>query len=104
KCGAAFLYYGSQYGLTNVNKVIIKGNIAFSEFGASVAGGDLNGDGYSDIVVGTPSSDFGSGKQGAIMIYEGSEDGLIWNKNIQTIKANQLLSYYGKSVSTGDIN
>src|SRR4051794_29825267 len=44
-------------------------------FGSAVAGaGDLNGDGYDDVVVGATSG--GTGHQGAAYLYYGSADGV----------------------------
>ena len=41
-------------------------------FGATVFPGDLNGDGFEDVIVGTPEKSFGSG---AVYVFLGSEAG-----------------------------
>ena len=50
---------------------------ALSEFGYSVAtAGDVNGDGFSDVIVGAPSYDNGESDEGAAFVYHGSGSGL----------------------------
>jgi FG-GAP-like repeat len=51
--GAAFIYHGSATGISTTPAIILESNQAGASFGTGVSGaGDINGDGYSDIVVG----------------------------------------------------
>lgn len=57
--GAAFVFLGSTTGIVGSDPAtahaVIIGDQAHSEFGTSVAGaGDVNGDGFDDIIVGAP--------------------------------------------------
>ncbi len=77
--GAAFVVFGGpsvraiSFPLTALNSTLgirIGGNSSGEQLGASVAGvGDINGDGFDDMVIGAPQSDTG----GAYVVY-GSAD------------------------------
>ncbi len=68
--GAAFFYFGPSF--TNSTFLTVPQGSAF--FGAAVGGaGDLNGDGWGDIVIGAPGYDGTAGtNSGAAFVYFGS--------------------------------
>ena len=78
--GAAYLFYGSPTGLHSNSVVRLEGFDLNAQFGFSVAGtADVDGDGYSDALVGAP---FSSGSEltlenGYVALYRGSAGGLI---------------------------
>ena len=82
-----------------------EGDQAYANFGASVAtAGDVDGDGYSDVVVGAPSYDNGQADEGRAYVYRGSAAGLsatpAW-----TAESDQASAFFGLWVSTaGDVN
>ncbi|HQO21285.1 MAG TPA: FG-GAP-like repeat-containing protein [Acidobacteriota bacterium] len=102
--GAAFVYYGSASGL-NTTPLILESNQPDAQLGVSVAtAGDVNGDGYSDIVAGARFYDNGETNEGAAFVYYGSVSGLSTTPN-WTGEGNQANAYYGYSVSSaGDVN
>lgn len=76
-----------------------------SLFGHCVStAGDVNGDGYSDVIVGAPHFENGTWREGSAFVYHGSPTGLSSSPN-WTGESNQHFAIYGFSVSTaGDVN
>ena len=103
--GAAFVYYGSDLGLSTFSNWSAEGNQADAFFGVSVsAAGDVNGDGYSDVIVGAYLIDNGESDEGAAFVFHGSASGLSLSSNWSD-EGNQNEARFGSSVSTaGDVN
>ena len=104
KEGAAMIYYGSASGLNGV-ATILESNQPNAKFGRAVEGlGDVNGDGFSDVIVGAPLYDKGQQDEGAAFIYHGSAAGIgLLAANI--LESNQEKSQYGYvSAAAGDVN
>jgi hypothetical protein len=99
--GAAFVYHGSSLGLSTVPATTLLGTDASSAFGFAVSGaGDLDGDGYDDIIVGAPGT---NGGWGATMLYAGSSAGVA-STAMTTLSGTSFMNH-GYSVSTaGDVN
>jgi hypothetical protein len=103
--GAAFIYHGSAAGIVSVAVTMVESNQGFSQFGFSVASaGDVNGDGYSDVIVGAYTFDNVETNEGAAFIYQGSPAG-INNTAAAMVESNQPGANLGTSVAcAGDIN
>ncbi len=99
--GKVYIYHGSPTGLGDVSKVIL-GSAAGETFGHSVAcAGDVNRDGYDDIIVGAPYSNSNTGK---MAIYYGSSSGIVESGAV-AIPGETTDSFYGFSVAgAGDVN
>jgi hypothetical protein len=69
--GAAYIYLGGA-AMDGVADLAIPGESANDWFGNSVAGaGDVNGDGFDDVVAGAPYSDRAGSAAGAAFVYFG---------------------------------
>jgi hypothetical protein len=72
--GAAYLFYGgpSGAGFNAVADLTLTGTAIDDHFGHTVAGaGDVNGDGYDDLVIGAPDNDTGFAGAGQAYLYLG---------------------------------
>ncbi len=103
--GRAHLYYGSAAGLSTTAGWTAEGNQAGANFGWSVGtAGDVNGDGYADVIVGAPSYDNGQADEGAALIYYGSPAGLSMTSD-WLVESDQAGAKFGYAVgSAGDVN
>jgi hypothetical protein len=103
--GAAFVWHGSATGLDGAATTPLDNNQQMSGFGYSVSdAGDVNGDGFGDIVVGAPNFDNGENEEGAAFIYLGTLGGISKSAPVM-LEANQADAGFGTSVSgAGDVN
>jgi hypothetical protein len=106
--GSAYLFLGSPTGLGHVPTWTAHGDgVAYERFGASVSAGDVNGDGYDDVVVGADNhwalwpACPGTGRA---YVYLGGAGGLAASYAWMSSGDSVDHSLYGASVSTGDLN
>ncbi|MCB0732932.1 MAG: FG-GAP repeat protein [Flavobacteriales bacterium] len=103
--GAAFVYHGSTGGLSTTAATQLESNQAGADFGFTASGaGDVNGDGYDDVIVGSPFYDNGESNEGTAFIYHGSSSGISSTAST-TLEEDQASAQFGYSVSSaGDVN
>ena len=103
--GVAAVYHGSAAGLSLVPNWLGESNQDGAEFGWSVGtAGDVNGDGYADIIAGAPNYNNGQEREGAAAVYHGSASGLSLTPNWGD-EGDQVDTFFGASVGTaGDVN
>jgi hypothetical protein len=103
--GVAFVYHGSASGISTTTAAQVESNQAFARMGHSVSSaGDVNGDGYSDVIVGAHFFDNGQTDEGAAFVYHGSASGILTSPAAQ-VESNQAMAAMGHSVSSaGDVN
>lgn len=103
--GAAFIYYGSSSGLLNIARTTLESNLAGAQFGSGVAcAGDVNGDGYSDVIVGAREYNDGQSSEGYAFVYYGRAAGLNTTA-ASIIQSNLGGAQLGFSVAgAGDVN
>ncbi len=96
--GKVYLYYGGR-SMDNIVDASFRGIYANDNFGYSLStAGDLNGDGYADLIIGCPYNTTGK----AYMYYGSS---IIDTTRDLTFSGTSNLDYFGYSVSGGmDIN
>jgi hypothetical protein len=103
--GQAYVYHGSATGLSTTADWTAGSGQAFAYFGTLVGtAGDVNGDGYSDVIVGAPKYDNGHDNEGRTYVYHGSATGLSTTVD-WTVESDQDNARFGYSVGTaGDVN
>ena len=100
--GRAYVYLGGPSGLATAAATTLTGETAGDAFGWPVApAGDVNGDGYDDVVVGAP---WNSSFTGRAYVYLGGAGGLSTSA-ATTLGGEAVNNYFGQSVATaGDVN
>ncbi|MCC7172181.1 MAG: FG-GAP repeat protein, partial [Planctomycetes bacterium] len=103
--GKAFAYHGSATGLSPTPNWSIENDVAFATVGSDVAGvGDVNGDGYDDVVVGAEQYSNGQQYEGRAQLFLGSATGLAAGAS-WAIESNDAGSHFGADVAAaGDVN
>ncbi len=103
--GRAYLYLGSALGLATSAAWTAESNQADAWFGFPVAtAGDVNGDGFSDVIVGAYNYDNGELNEGRAYLYLGSASGLGTNA-AWTVEGNQAGAVMAHELGTaGDVN
>ncbi len=101
--GRAYVYFGGN-AMNNVADVILTGVAASDQFGNSVStAGDVNGDGYSDVIVGAIFNDAGGSNAGRAFIFFGGSN---MNNTPDVSPTGEAANdQFGSSVTTaGDMN
>ena len=104
--GIALVYHGSASGLSTYPDWVRDTNHASSRYGISVdMGGDFNGDGFDDIVVGAPGYDHPSTDEGLVFVYIGGPEGIDSGAPYWYAEGNQTDAELGHCVAfTGDVD
>ncbi len=105
KVGAAFVYRGEETGLETTYEWRQLGTQNNEQFGYSVSYvGDVNGDGFGDIIVGSPYYDNANGDAGRVFVYYGGKDGFSSEPDAMWYPKETDGSYGGEVKHIGDVN
>ena len=112
--GILYMYFGSAAGISTSAAGTVTGNEADATFGAVMDwAGDVNGDGYADLVIGNRNNDTTGTNMGAAYIYYGSAGGfgsapsVVWYGSPTVYSASSAYDYdyFGYDVAgIGDID
>ncbi|MFI1761472.1 FG-GAP-like repeat-containing protein [Streptomyces sp. NPDC020800] len=106
RAGAVVVNYGSGSGISGSRHTVITQNTAGvpgtaeqgDEFGSALASGDLDRDGYADLVVGVPAE---NGESGTAVVVRGGKSGLSGAWTVPD-PAPSAHDDYGQSLAVGD--
>ncbi|MCB8987505.1 MAG: FG-GAP repeat protein [Ardenticatenaceae bacterium] len=103
--GAAFVFYGSAAGLSDQPDWTAGSELNGARFGFAVAAaGDVNDDGYDDVLIGAYRSNNEQPEEGRAYLYLGSAHGLA-DEPAWTYESNQKDAQLAYSVAgAGDVN
>jgi hypothetical protein len=111
--GSAFVFLGGAGGIAHGNPSTaatrLESDQEFARMGASAAGaGDVNGDGYADVIVGAYGYDNGESDEGAAFVFLGGAAGIADGSPATAaarLESDQPFSWLGRSVAgAGDVN
>ncbi|MFZ5476530.1 MAG: FG-GAP-like repeat-containing protein [Myxococcota bacterium] len=96
--GRASVFHGSASGVATTATTDLDGSRSFGQLGYAVAGaGDVDGDGYDDVIVGAPAIDYAVG---AASVFHGSAGG-VSETATTTLAGESRDDHYGERVSGG---
>ena len=102
--GVVRVYHGSMIGLTLGARSTINGAAAQDEFGQSVAGaGDVNGDGFADIVVGAWHPNLMPAAAGKANVYYGQGPDGIDRQRMTPLTSTGSQNHFGISVASAEM-
>ena len=107
--GALFVWYGATEGPTTNHNWMARGNSTYAHLGFSIDNaGDVNGDGYEDIITGVNGNDYSGLTQAAYVWYGGSgglgDNGLPSNAGWSASDTSHSIGFAYIVRGIGDVN
>ena len=105
QCGVAYVFHGGPGGLAEIASFVYRGPDVNGRVGAAVStAGDVNADGYADVIVGAPQGRLNNVASGEVVVFFGSSVG-VQSLGAVTLNALTLTGKYGTSVANaGDVD
>jgi hypothetical protein len=110
--GAAFILLGSASGITSTNPTNASARLESNQVDAGLgndvsSAGDVNGDGFADVIVASDFYDAGETDEGAAFIFHGSATGIV-SQGVSTantrFETNQAFAGAASVAGGGDVN
>lgn len=98
--GRIWIFLGAATGFDTIPDFTIKGEDCYHNFGQEIKNGDLNNDGYDDLIVSAPHDIYAA--FGRIYIFLGSET--FDTTPDWYYQSNELWANYGEDIECGDLN
>ena len=111
--GKAFVYFGSDSGPVESSVEVFQSDQINDQFGADVSSaGDVNNDGFSDVMIGAPNYSNGESGEGRVLVYYGYANltppvitNLIPHQNaIDVSKSSDITVKFGENMNSSTIN
>lgn len=68
--GTVYVFYGvNQKGLNSQPSLTIHGNGTYYNLGTSLLGADIDGDGFKDLIIGSPYAPEGGPQRGSVVVF-----------------------------------
>ena len=101
--GRVDVFLGRTGTLLTSPSYVLYGVANEEEYGYGLASGDVNGDGYDDVLVGGPDYTDGTTATGVMRLHPGGPNGLSSTAS-QTWLGSAANEQYGAAIATGDVN
>jgi len=98
--GKIKIYFGSEDGQDTTADLILYGEWYHGQFGRKIASGDINADGYDDLVIASPHDDIAA--YGRVYVFLGGDPMDLepdWY-----YQSEEEFACYGESIACGDLN
>jgi len=105
--GEVFVFFGSPGGFDTVPDATLQEPTPeiSAQFGTSVASGDVNGDGFADVIVGATLSNAGQTDAGEVFIFLGGAGAFDTTADVTLQEPTpENNARFGTSVASGDVN
>jgi hypothetical protein len=103
--GRVFVYHGSGTSIPTTASLTLDGGVAGGLFGSAIGVGDINRDGYEDVIVGAEGYTNGQAQEGRVVSFIGSTTGLVNTiYNNWKPEADVAGAHLGKALTVTDFN
>ncbi|MDP3277485.1 MAG: FG-GAP-like repeat-containing protein [Deltaproteobacteria bacterium] len=104
QAGIVQIHHGGPLATNPMPLLVLEGIATNDRFGASIAGGDVNGDGYADLLIGAPNaSPMGRSGAGSASLFTGGSSGIV-RAMFVTLAGGTAGDRAGDRVAVGDLS